>query len=135
MFIRTTKEIEGTDRDVSCPKGHFKSLRILLERDNMGFSVHKTLIPKGGPYHWHYKNHLEACYCVEGNGVLTNLSNGDMFEIQKDTIYALDKNDNHTFEAKTDVILISIFNPPITGNEVHQEDGSYINKLNLLEAI
>jgi L-ectoine synthase len=42
-----------------------------------------------------------------------------------DTIYALDKNDRHQFEAVEDTILLSIFNPPVKGSEVHKKDGSY----------
>jgi L-ectoine synthase len=37
----------------------------------------------------------------------------------------LDKNDEHSFQAVNDVMLISVFNPPVTGTEVHNEDGSY----------
>lgn len=109
-----------------CVKGvGFESIRVLLKKDGMGFSLHKTIIPKGGPYNWQYKHHLEACYCIQGNGILKSLDNGFEYTIEPDTIYILDNHDNHTFEAIDDVVLISIFNPPVTGNEVHNEDGSY----------
>jgi len=123
MTVRTIDEIRGTEREVHGTG--FTSLRLLLARDGMGFSVHKTVIPKGGPYHWHYKQHLEACYCVEGSGILTNLETGKKYAIIPDTIYVLDNHDDHTFEALSDTVLISIFNPPVTGNEVHNQDGSY----------
>lgn len=123
MKTRSIQEITGTDRDVQFKEG--QSLRLVLERDNMGFSVHKTIIPKGQKGHWHYKHHLEACYCIKGSGILTNLETNEAFIIDVDTIYLLDNHDNHTFEALEDVVLISIFNPPVTGNEIHREDGSY----------
>jgi hypothetical protein len=41
----------------------------------------------------------------------------------------LDNDDNHTFEAIEYVVLISVFNLPVTGNEVHQEGGSYKSDL------
>lgn len=123
MTVRTINEIRGTDRDVTGVG--FKSLRLLLAKDGMGFSVHKTEIQKGGPYHWHYKHHLEACYCVSGSGILRNLETGEEHEIFPETIYVLDNHDDHTFEALTDVVLISVFNPPVTGSEVHNQDGSY----------
>jgi len=125
MTVRNIEQIEGTERDVQCPKGGFRSLRVLLAKDGMGFSVHKTLIPKGEPQHWHYKQHLEACYCIQGMGELTNLTTGERFNIVPDTIYVLDNHDDHTFQAFNDVVLISIFNPPVTGQEVHNSDGSY----------
>lgn len=127
MKVRTIKEIENTERDVNFKEG--KSLRLVLAKDNMGFSIHKTIIPKGQKGHWHYKHHLESCYCIQGSGILTNLETNEVFKIEVDTIYSLDDNDNHTFEALEDVVLISIFNPPVTGNEVHQKDGSYTMNL------
>lgn len=123
MKVRTIKEITNTDRHVH-GEG-FESLRLILAKDEMGFSVHKTIIPMGPPRHWHYTHHLEACYCVHGWGELTNLSTGEVFTITPDTIYILDNHDDHTFQAITDVVLISIFNPPVTGREIHNEDGSY----------
>lgn len=123
MNIVTIKELENTEREV---KGvGFTSLRVLLKQDNMGFGLNKTIIPKGGPYHWHYTNHLEACYCIQGRGVITNLETKQQFIIEPDTTYVLDDYDDHTFEALEDTILISVFNPPLTGKEVHRADGSY----------
>jgi L-ectoine synthase len=109
-----------------CVEGKgFESIRFILEKDNMGFSLHKTIIPKGGPYHWHYTKHKEACYCIKGEGELVDLSTGNKYIITPDTIYILDNHDNHTFEAFEDIELISVFNPPVKGDEVHKEDGSY----------
>src|SRR4051812_21897227 len=100
MKIVRTLELEGTKRDVQFTGGN--SLRILLESDNMGFAMMKTMIPKGGPHHWHYQNHLEACYCVRGSGILTNLETGLKHMITPDVTYVLDKHDDHTFEALED---------------------------------
>lgn len=125
MQIIKRREIQGTDREVHCPNGGFRSLRYLLARDGMGFSFHITEIPRGEPQHWHYKHHLEACYCVSGGGIITDLRSGKWWEIVPGTMYALDQHDDHTFEALADTVLVSVFNPPVIGNEVHREDGSY----------
>tara|TARA_R110000803_G_scaffold206242_2_gene273408 strand:- start:813 stop:1199 length:387 start_codon:yes stop_codon:yes gene_type:complete len=122
MKIVKVKDLEGTDRDVEFNAG--RSLRILLEKDNMGFSLHKTIIKKG-TYHWHYKNHLESCYCISGKGWIKDISTGIKYEILPDTTYVLDNHDNHEFTATEDTVLMSVFNPPITGDEIHQKDGSY----------
>jgi len=127
MKVRTIKECENTERDVNFKEG--KSRRVVLAKDNMGFSIHKTIIPKGQKGHWHYKHHLESCYCIQGMGVLTDLTTGEKHAINVDTVYSLDDNDNHTFEAIEDVVLISVFNPPVTGDEIHQKDGSYKSDL------
>lgn len=133
MKIIRSKDLENTDRDIEFNAG--RSIRILLEKDNMGFSLHKTMIRKGGPYHWHYKNHLESCYCVSGGGWIENIETGCVFEILPDTTYVLDNNDNHTFTAFKDTVLMSVFNPPIIGDEIHMEDGSYQSKSEVLNEI
>ena len=116
-------QLQGTDRDVKFTGGN--SLRAVLKSDGLGFAVMKTIIPKGGPYFWHYDKHVEACYCIKGKGVLTDYWSGESFEITPDTVYIQDKNEEHTFEAIEDMILISIFNPPLNGNEKHDENGNY----------
>ena len=112
-------------KQVECPDGGFTSNRYLLESDGMGFSVTRTTIPKGNPHIWHYKNHLEACFCVSGHGKLGDMSNADEHDILPGTLYALDKNDKHMFMAIEDTVLICVFNPPLTGNELHDEERSY----------
>ena len=77
MFIRKISEIVGTERDVEFEHKGFKSQRLLLEKDGMGFSFHKTILPKGLKQSWHYKKHLEACYCIEGEAFITNLETGE----------------------------------------------------------
>ena len=114
------------DRIVECPNGGFTSKRVVLESDNMGFGVCKTEIPKGEKQFWHYKNHLESCYCVSGKGTLTNTTTGEEFSVGVDDCYSLDNNDPHSFQAHEDVVLISVFNPPLTGREVHDDTGSYL---------
>lgn len=114
------------DRIVNCPHGGFISHRVLLESDGMGYTMTRTVIPPNGPQRWHYKFHLESCYCVSGQGVVTNLATGERHDIEPDVTYVLDKHDDHTFEAFEEVTLICVFNPPLTGREVHAEDGSYV---------
>lgn len=102
------------------------SNRILLAEDRMGFSLTKTVIqPDAGNVYQHYKNHLEACYCVSGKAILTNAQTGEFWAIGPDTTYVLDKNDPHYFEALEETILICVFNPPLNGCETHDKDGSY----------
>lgn len=126
MRVVSADSLVGTDRDVHCPKGGFFSLRILLESDGMGFTMTRTTIPKGEPQFWHYKNHLEACYCVSGYGQIEFLETGEVHSVGPDTVYVLDKHDAHKFTALSDqVVLVCVFNPPLKGREVHREDGSY----------
>lgn len=125
MKVMHVDSLYGTDREVCCPQNGFVSLRAVLAKDGMGFSMHQTFIPAGPPQHWHYKNHLEACFCVSGAGILTNLATDEQHPIGAGSIYVLDHHDDHTFQAWRDTILVCVFNPPLEGGEVHGADGSY----------
>ena len=102
-----------------------KSYRTVLMQDNFGFALMQTMIDKGGPYKWHYKYHKEVCHCVKGKGALKNILTNDVFEILEGVTYMLDKNEPHEFTAFTDVVLISVFNPPLVGDEKHDKNGVY----------
>jgi len=125
MKVIKVADIAGTEREVHCPNGGFVSNRVLLDSDGMGYTMTKTVIPVNGKQFWHYKDHLESCYCIAGNGILTNKITGEEFSITPDTVYVLDNNDPHYFEAIEEVILICVFNPPLTGKEIHDDSGSY----------
>ena len=124
MIVRSLEEIAGSDRDVSGPG--WKSRRLLLASDGMGYSLNDTIILEGASLTLEYKHHLEACYCIEGEGDITALGDGTTHKLQPFTVYALDQNDRHTVRATNgDMRLVCVFNPPLTGQEVHREDGSY----------
>ena len=86
-----------------------------------------TIIKAGSEHTFWYKHHLEAVYCVAGNGRIKDLATGEVHEITDGTLYALDKHDKHALYGGTeDMRLICAFNPPVTGQEVHDEDGAYL---------
>lgn len=105
MKVIRTAEL-AQDRIVECPKGGFVSNRILLQSDGMGYGLTKTVVPVGQRQYWHYKNHLESCYCISGKGLLTNAETGEYWAIDADTTYVLDNHDAHYFEALEEVTLI-----------------------------
>lgn len=125
MIVRTIADLEQLGMIVQCPKGNFESHRYVLKNDNMGYTVTKTVIPAGTDAIWHYKNHLESCYCVSGLATVTDLSTGVMYTVEPDTLYAMDKHEEHRFQAVLDTVLICVFNPPLNGKEVHKGDNSY----------
>jgi L-ectoine synthase len=119
-------DIIGTNHEVHAPNGNWVSRRILLKEDNMGFSFHETMIYKGTETRIWYKNHLEAVFCVEGEGELETIPEGKVYSIKPGTLYALDKHDQHYLRAhESDLRLLCVFNPPLVGDEVHDCDGSY----------
>lgn len=125
MKIVRLKDLEGTDREVKSPAG-WTSVRFLLAKDGMGFSMHETTFPPGLEFDMWYKHHLEAVYCYQGTGEIINRDTGEKFSIEPGTLYALDKHDKHTLRAITELKLVCTFNPPVTGREIHDEEGAYI---------
>ena len=102
-----------------------KSYRTVLKNDGLGFAMMETRVDKGGPYKWHYKEHQEACMCISGEAILEDLETGEKSDIYEGVTYLVDNNQPHLFTALTDVVLVSVFNPPLNGNETHDKDGSY----------
>ncbi|GAB6040423.1 ectoine synthase [Endothiovibrio diazotrophicus] len=125
MIVRRLEEIIGSERDVKAENGNWASRRLLLARDGMGFSFHDTTIYAGTETYIHYQNHLEAVYCVAGEGEIEDLETGETHKITDGTMYALNGHERHHLRATRDMRLICAFNPPISGREVHDENGVY----------
>lgn len=123
MIVKTLEAIDGTDRNVKAPT--FMSRRLLLKQDGMGFSFHDTVLYAGSETYIWYKHHLESVYCIAGEGELEVLPEKRLIEIKPGTLYALDEHEKHYLRAKTDLRMICVFTPPLTGQEVHDGDGVY----------
>lgn len=123
MIVRNLAELAASGREVSGPT--WRSRRLLLRSDNMGFSLHDTIIGAGTRTHMRYSNHLEAVYCISGRGSVTTLPDKRVFTIEPGTVYALDRHDEHVLIADTELRLVCVFNPPLVGPEVHDETGAY----------
>lgn len=123
MIFRTLEDMAETEREVHAPT--FVSRRMLLGKDGMGFSFHDTLLYGGMETRIWYKHHLEAVYCIEGTGEIESLEDGKIYGIRPGTMYALDKHDRHILRAITDLRMVCVFTPPLTGQEVHDEEGTY----------
>lgn len=123
MIVRNIADLLGTERDVEAQ--NWSSCRLLLKRDGMGFSLHDTLLHAGTSTEMHYKNHLEAVYCIEGIGRIKDLETGEEHAISPGTMYALNEHDRHVLTAESKLRMICVFNPPVTGQETHDEDGAY----------
>jgi L-ectoine synthase len=126
MIVRRLKEdVLGTPAEVKAETGTWTSRRLLLARDKMGFSFHDTLIHAGTETFIHYANHLEAVYCVGGEGEIEDLETGETHPISDGTMYALNGHERHYLRARKELRMICVFNPPLTGREDHDENGVY----------
>lgn len=123
MIIRNLQEAAASERRVD--SDGWNSVRLLLKNDGMGFSFHITTIHAGAELEMHYQNHLESVYCVAGRGSIDDLRTGKSHAIEAGVMYALDRNDPHVLRAETEMTMACVFNPPLNGKEVHNEDGAY----------
>jgi L-ectoine synthase len=123
MIVRDIVDVVGTEREVEAE--NWTSRRILLEADGMGFSLHQTIIKPGTQTNMQYRHHVEAVFCVEGEGEVEVVETGIVYKVMPGMMYALNMHERHILRAKTQMQMICVFDPPLHGREVHDIDGSY----------
>ena len=123
MIVRHVGDLVGSERDVVTP--NWASRRLLLKRDGMGFSLHETTIFAATRTPIWYQHHLEAVFCVAGEGEVEMVPDGTRHPIRPGMMYALDQHDRHVLHAHTEMRMLCVFNPPLTGREVHDADGVF----------
>lgn len=125
MIVRRLEERVGTEADVDT--ANWNSRRLLLKEDGVGFSLHDTVIKAGTETLIWYKNHVEAVYCIEGEGEVELTDSGTIYKIVPGTMYVLNGHERHLLRGgKTDMRVVCVFNPPCTGREVHDSEGAYV---------
>ena len=125
MIVRTTQDITNTERDVEAENGNWRSKRIVLADDRVGFSFHETVIKAGTVNDFWYANHVEAVWLIEGRGRLTDLETGTVYDLGPGSMYLLNGFEKHRLEVDEQMRMMCVFNPPVTGREVHDEHGVY----------
>ena len=123
MIVRRLDDMVGTERDVD--GGTWRSRRLLLAGDGLPYSLHDTVLHAGTTTEMWYRHHVESVYCVEGRGELIDRETGERHPLGPGTLYVLDAHDRHTVVAETELRMVCVFMPPVTGDEVHLPDGSY----------
>lgn len=123
LIVRSINDITGTDRDVSTP--NWRSKRIILAGDGSGFSLHETEMYADTVNEFCYSRHIEAVHVVEGTGLLVDCESGARWELRPGVTYMLDRHDRHQVLPATDMRMICVFTPALTGREVHDETGAY----------
>ena len=124
MFIKTLSETIDSPAHVIGEQ--FESRRLLMAADGLGYSFHDTLVRKNTTQHMQYKNHVETNYCIAGEGEVEEVATGRVWPLVPGTMYVLDQHDAHIVRAtKSDLRMICIFTPALSGKEIHDADGSY----------
>ena len=123
MIVRNLQDLIDTPRDVRGPT--WASRRFLLAEDGVGFTVTETTVAAGSEQLLWYKHHVEANYVIDGEGEVENLATGEVFPLAAGSIYVLDRHERHRLAAHTQLRLVCVFTPALTGRETHDKDGSY----------
>jgi len=125
MIIRELEEARKGERLVKSK--NWDSTRLLLAGDDMGFSFHITRMFAGSVNTFEYKHHFESVYVISGEGTIEDHATGEVHTLRPGVMYGLNKHDRHTVRTAegADLVVACCFNPPVTGTEVHREDGSY----------
>ncbi|HWJ69848.1 MAG TPA: ectoine synthase [Sphingobium sp.] len=123
MIVRKLQSIRRSGNNVKTDG--WESARLLLKDDGMGFSFHVTTMYAGKELHMHYQNHLEAVLVLKGTGTIEDLGTGTTHDLAPGVMYALNDHDKHIVRPTTDILTVCVFNPPVTGQEVHDESGAY----------
>ncbi len=122
MIVKRLEDVVGTKGDAHGDKWH--SLRLLHKEDGMECTLTDTILEEGFDMVLWQKNHLEACYCLEGEGSVEDLDSGTVHEIKPGTLYAMDAHDRHRIRARTRMRIVCTFFPALTDEEVHDADSS-----------
>ena len=122
MIVKTLEDVIGTKGEVHGDKWH--SMRLLHVDDGLGVTLTDTILEAGFEMVLWQKNHLEACYCLEGEGTVEELETGRKHDVKPGTLYAMNSHDRHRIRAKTRMRIVCTFFPALIGDEVHDADGS-----------
>jgi L-ectoine synthase len=123
MIVRSLLEVEDTERDIRTP--NWRSKRLILAREQVGFSMHETILDAGSVNDFWYAHHVEAVFVVAGEGELLDKETGITYQLAPGSLYLLDGHEHHQLRPKTEMRTVCVFNPPVTGREVHDENGVY----------
>lgn len=125
MFVRTLDDLEKLGRIKYPADASFRSARFLTAADSMGFSYNENKVGQGTDLVVWLKHHWEANYIISGKGEVTDLTNEERWPLEAGVLYVVGPNDRHRLCFTEDECHVSIFCPPLTGNERFDEDGSY----------
>src|SRR5438094_3463475 len=117
MFIRTRDDARSAGHELVVARGATKSTRYLTKGDGLGFSFSAVVMAAGQEATLWYKHHWEANYIVSGSGELEEVATGRRWPLEPGTIYVVGPEDRHVVRATEDLRLVSVFNPPIVGDE------------------
>jgi L-ectoine synthase len=124
MFMRRADEMRAAGKELVVANGKARTIRMLTQADNVGFSLSDVHLDAGAEAVLWYKHHWEANHVLAGTAEVTNLTTQQSWQLTAGMAYYVGPKDRHRLRAATDVHVLSIFRPPLRGDEQHDADGS-----------
>ena len=124
MFVCTLDDVVAAGRLKELQGGDTRSARYLTAADGMGFSFHVNRCRAAPAHQLWYKHHWEANYILSGTGHVEDLGTGEAWPLESGSLYNVGPKDRHRVTAESDLHLVSVFCPPLRGDEQHDSDGA-----------
>ena len=124
MFVKTVDELVGQGRQLVVAGGSARTVRMLLREDRVGFSLSDVRLAAGNRNVLWYRHHWEANYVLDGTGEVTDLGSGETWSMEPGMMYCVGPEDRHSMHARSDLHLLSVFCPALTGDEQHDAEGT-----------
>lgn len=125
MFVRTLEEVRASGLEFVREGEVSRVARFVTAGDNLGFALSDVRFKAGHGVDLWYKNHWEANLVLDGSLEFTDKASGETRRLGPGALYCVGPEDRHHLQAVSDVHLLSVFNPPLTGQETHDADGAY----------
>ena len=104
--------------------GKVRSVRFVTAADRVGFSLHLNEIADVDGRQLWYKHHREANLVIGGRGKVTEVAIGRERPLSYGTTYLVGPEDRHVLESIENAYVLSVFCPPLAGDEQHDADGA-----------
>ncbi len=124
MFVRREQDMRTEGREMVVANGMARTLRMLTKADDLGFSFSDVHFDAGATTDLWYKNHWEGNYIASGVGTVEDLTTGEIWNLESGFLYCVGPKDRHRVTAETDIHILSVFCPPLQGDEQHDTDGA-----------
>jgi L-ectoine synthase len=124
MFVKRADEMRRAGKEMIAANGQVRTVRMLTKADGLGFGFSDVHLAAGAEATLWYKHHWEANHIISGTGEVTDLATGQSWKLEPSMAYNVGPKDRHRVRAHSDIHLVSVFCPPLLGNEQHDKDGA-----------
>ncbi len=124
MFVRRAEQMRQAGHEMVVANGQARTIRMITAADQVGFSLSDVHLAAGVATDLWYKHHQEANFVISGSGQVEDLTTGEVWALAPETVYCVGPEDRHRLSATSDLHLLSVFCPPLRGDEQHDADGA-----------